>query len=174
MLEVKYIGYGLKVKPHIDSRLRASKKGDGDKKMVTIEQPIWDAYMKSHKNASTWRMKSFPYFDELTMIYWKDRVTRKYAQATIDILDEINEVEANDEGLYENLGFPKTIDKNFATSIYIKWDKAIGSAKSNKKRKINETCDLVQMVKELGDRFESSLNNLGRNFGTEALVAPKI
>ncbi|MBA0599841.1 hypothetical protein Gorai_006044, partial [Gossypium raimondii] len=143
MLEVKYIGYGLKVKPHIDSRLRASKKGDGDRKMVTIEQPIWDAYMKSHKNASTWRMKSFPYFDELTMIYWKDRFTRKYAKATIDILDEIMK------------------SKLMMKDCMKTW--------SNKKRKINETCDLVQMVKELGDRFESSLNNLGRNFGTEAL-----
>ncbi|MBA0749435.1 hypothetical protein Gogos_003360 [Gossypium gossypioides] len=104
MLEVKYIGCRLKVKPHIDSRLRASKKEWG----------------MSHKNASTWRMKIFPYFDELTMIYWKDRVTRKHAQVAIDILDEINEVEANDEGLYENWGSPKMIDKNFATSTYIK------------------------------------------------------
>ncbi|KAK5793795.1 hypothetical protein PVK06_034953 [Gossypium arboreum] len=119
-------------------------------------------------------MKSFPYFDELTMIYRKDSVTRKYAQAPIDILDEINEVEVNDEGMYEDLGSPKMIDKNFATSTYIKEDKATYSAKSNKKRKINETFNLVQMVKELGDSFKFSLNNLSRNFGTDAMLASKI
>ncbi|KAH1057636.1 hypothetical protein J1N35_035701 [Gossypium stocksii] len=107
------------------------------------------------------------------MIYGKERATGKDAQVVIDILDEINEVEDNDERMYEDLDSPKTIDKNFATSTYAKGDKAIGSTKSNKKRNINETCDIVQMANELGDRFKSSLNNLGKNFRTEAIFAPK-
>ncbi|KAK5824127.1 hypothetical protein PVK06_018890 [Gossypium arboreum] len=65
------------------------------------------------------------------------------------------------------------IDKKFVTSTYAKWDEVIGFTKSNKKKKINETCDLVQMAKELGDRFKSSLKHLGRNFITKAVVAQK-
>ncbi|MBA0632528.1 hypothetical protein Godav_001249 [Gossypium davidsonii] len=43
-----------------------------------------------HKEASQFRHRSFPYYDQLIAIYAKDRATRKYAQTTADIIEEIN------------------------------------------------------------------------------------
>ncbi|MFQ6670582.1 hypothetical protein Gotur_035448 [Gossypium turneri] len=44
----------------------------------------------SHKEADQFRYRSFPYYDQLTAIYVKDRATGKDAQSTVDIIEEIN------------------------------------------------------------------------------------
>ncbi|MBA0648435.1 hypothetical protein Goklo_016160, partial [Gossypium klotzschianum] len=44
----------------------------------------------SHKEADQFRYHSFPYYDQLTAIYVKDRATEKDAQTTVDIIEEIN------------------------------------------------------------------------------------
>ncbi|XP_016746018.1 uncharacterized protein [Gossypium hirsutum] len=43
----------------------------------------------SHKEAGQFRHCSFPYYDQLTAIYAKDRATRN-AQTTADIIEEID------------------------------------------------------------------------------------
>ncbi|MBA0671440.1 hypothetical protein Goklo_025041, partial [Gossypium klotzschianum] len=48
----------------------------------------WDEY--SHKEPGQFRHCSFPYYDQLTIIYAKDQATRKDAQTTTDIIEEID------------------------------------------------------------------------------------
>ncbi|MBA0843928.1 hypothetical protein Goarm_001073 [Gossypium armourianum] len=43
-----------------------------------------------HKEAGQCRHHSFPYYDQLTSIYAKDRATGKYAQTAVDIFEEID------------------------------------------------------------------------------------
>ncbi|MBA0820625.1 hypothetical protein Gohar_019647, partial [Gossypium harknessii] len=45
----------------------------------------------SHKAAGQFRHRSFPYYNQLTSIYAKDRATRKDAQTTVDIVKEIDD-----------------------------------------------------------------------------------
>ncbi|MFQ6670583.1 hypothetical protein Gotur_035448 [Gossypium turneri] len=47
-------------------------------------------YLNDHKEADQFRYRSFPYYDQLTAIYVKDRATGKDAQSTVDIIEEIN------------------------------------------------------------------------------------
>ncbi|MBA0677597.1 hypothetical protein Goari_018996, partial [Gossypium aridum] len=44
----------------------------------------------SHKEADQFKHRSFPYYDQLTVIYAKDRATGKDAQTAADIIEEIN------------------------------------------------------------------------------------
>ncbi|MBA0670690.1 hypothetical protein Goklo_029230, partial [Gossypium klotzschianum] len=46
----------------------------------------WD----DHKKVGQFRHRSFPYYDQVTAIYAKDRATRKDAQTTVDIIKEID------------------------------------------------------------------------------------
>ncbi|KHG07015.1 hypothetical protein F383_33027 [Gossypium arboreum] len=59
----------LKAKPNLESRIRT---------------------LKSHKEAAQFKHQSFPYYDQLTAIYAKDRATRKDAQTAADIIEEID------------------------------------------------------------------------------------
>ncbi|MBA0779997.1 hypothetical protein Gotri_004150, partial [Gossypium trilobum] len=45
---------------------------------------------KSHKEADQFRHRSFPYYDQLTTIYAKDRATGKDAQIVVDIIEKID------------------------------------------------------------------------------------
>ncbi|MBA0736459.1 hypothetical protein Gogos_010012 [Gossypium gossypioides] len=44
----------------------------------------------SYKKVGQLRHHSFPYYDQVTAIYAKDRATRKDAQTTVDIIEEID------------------------------------------------------------------------------------
>ncbi|MBA0871763.1 hypothetical protein Goshw_029820 [Gossypium schwendimanii] len=45
---------------------------------------------KSHKLADQFKHRSFPYYDQLTSIYAKDRAIGKNAQIATDIVEEID------------------------------------------------------------------------------------
>ncbi|MBA0784947.1 hypothetical protein Gotri_026262, partial [Gossypium trilobum] len=45
---------------------------------------------KSHKTVGQFRHRSFPYYDQLTSIYAKDRATGKVAQTIAYIVEKIN------------------------------------------------------------------------------------
>ncbi|MBA0785531.1 hypothetical protein Gotri_026800, partial [Gossypium trilobum] len=91
----------LKAKPNIESRIRILKRDwsivydmlngknnsgfgwDKHRQLVVAE----DA---SHKEVGQFKHCSFPYYDQLTAIYAKDRATGKDAQTTSDVIEEIN------------------------------------------------------------------------------------
>ncbi|PPD68285.1 hypothetical protein GOBAR_DD34838 [Gossypium barbadense] len=98
----------LKAKPNIESRIRCLKREwsvvydmlngqnnsgfgwDEHRQLVVAEDAVWESYVKSHKEASQFRHRSFPYYNQLTAIYAKDRSTGKDAQTAADVLEEIH------------------------------------------------------------------------------------
>ncbi|MFQ6629785.1 hypothetical protein Gotur_007679 [Gossypium turneri] len=101
MLEKALPNAMLKARPNIESRIRLLKRdwsivydmlngqnnsgfGWDDHRQVIVAE---DA---SHKEASQFRHRSFPYYNQLTAIYAKDRATGKDAQTAADVLEEIN------------------------------------------------------------------------------------
>ncbi|KAL1078278.1 hypothetical protein V6Z11_D10G149800 [Gossypium hirsutum] len=98
----------LKAKPNIESRIRLLKREwsivydmlngqnnsdfgwDEHRQLVVAEDAVWDSYLKSHKEAAQFRHCTFPYYDQLTTIYSRDRATRKDAQIAAGVLEEIN------------------------------------------------------------------------------------
>ncbi|MBA0779996.1 hypothetical protein Gotri_004150, partial [Gossypium trilobum] len=98
MLE-KVLPYAmLKAKPNLESRIRTLKRdwaivydilsgkdnsdfgSDEHRQFVVVKDAIWNSYISSHKEADQFRHRSFPYYDQLTTIYAKDRATGKDAQ----------------------------------------------------------------------------------------------
>ncbi|KAG8478688.1 hypothetical protein CXB51_028509 [Gossypium anomalum] len=91
----------LKAKPNLESKIRTLKRDwsiiydmlsgknnsgfgwDEHRQLVVAE----DA---SYKEAAQFRHRSFPYYDQLTAIYAKDRATGKDAQTAANIIEEIN------------------------------------------------------------------------------------
>ncbi|PPD70354.1 hypothetical protein GOBAR_DD32770 [Gossypium barbadense] len=101
MLEKALPNAMLKARPNIESRVRLLKRDwsivydmlngqnnsgfgwDDHRQVIVAEDAVWHSYLK-------FRHRSFPYYDQLTAIYAKDRATRKDAQTAADVLEEIN------------------------------------------------------------------------------------
>ncbi|MBA0785866.1 hypothetical protein Gotri_006817, partial [Gossypium trilobum] len=62
---------------------------DEYRQLVVAKDALWNSYISSHKEAGQFRHCSFPYYDQLTTIYAKDRATRN-AQTATDIIEEID------------------------------------------------------------------------------------
>ncbi|PPR97627.1 hypothetical protein GOBAR_AA23040 [Gossypium barbadense] len=98
----------LKAKPNIESRIRLLKREwsivydmlngqnnsgfgwDEHRQLVVAEDAVWESYLKSHKEAAQFRFRTFPYYDQLTTIYARDRATGRDAQTATDVLEEIH------------------------------------------------------------------------------------
>ncbi|XP_016692574.1 uncharacterized protein At2g29880 isoform X3 [Gossypium hirsutum] len=108
MLEKVLPNTMLKAKPNLESRIRTLKRDwsivydmlsgkntsdfgwDEHKQLVVAEDVVWNSYINSHKEAGQFKHHSFPYYDQLTVIYAKDRATGKDAQTATDVIEEID------------------------------------------------------------------------------------
>ncbi|PIN08321.1 hypothetical protein CDL12_19102 [Handroanthus impetiginosus] len=106
---------GLKAWPHIESRVKTLKKDfhiiydmlngphtsgfgmDPIKKCITAEKPVWDAYLQSHPTHLTWQNKPFPFYDDLLLIFGKDRAIGSNAEGPGDMMEEIQLEESNND-----------------------------------------------------------------------------
>ncbi|KAL6342693.1 hypothetical protein AAG906_013099 [Vitis piasezkii] len=117
MLEEKLPNSGLKASPHIESRVKTLKKQfnaimdmlthgsgfswDNEKKMVLCDQDVFEGanyflfILQGHKDANGLRLKPFPHFDDLSLVFGKDRANGKGAMSAADILEELDQVEAS-------------------------------------------------------------------------------
>ncbi|KAF4362513.1 hypothetical protein F8388_011340 [Cannabis sativa] len=82
-LKERMPGCDIQAKPHIESRMKTLKTHfqivhemltgpfcsgfgwDSIRKTVTAEKPVWEAYLQSHKEAAPFKIKSFPWYDDL-------------------------------------------------------------------------------------------------------------
>ncbi|XP_024046426.1 uncharacterized protein LOC112100818 [Citrus clementina] len=94
-------GSSLKAYPHIDSKIRIWKKSYGvifdmlntsgfgwnevRKCVVVDNDEVWRSYVESHRDASNWRDKPFPYYERLANIFGKDRAIGSSAETPNDI-----------------------------------------------------------------------------------------
>ncbi|MFQ6645873.1 hypothetical protein Gotur_019380 [Gossypium turneri] len=75
----------LKAKPNLESRIRTLKRD-------------WSI---NHKETIQFKHGSFPYYDQLTATYVKDRATGKDAQTATDIIEEIDVEDVATTNTYE-------------------------------------------------------------------------
>ncbi|XP_040959903.1 uncharacterized protein At2g29880-like [Gossypium hirsutum] len=108
MLEKALPNAMLKARPNIESRVRVLKRDwsivyhmlngqnnngfgwDEHRQLVVAEDAVWNSYLNSHKEADQFRHCSFPYYNQLTAIYARDRATGKDAETAADVIEEIN------------------------------------------------------------------------------------
>ncbi|MFQ6632112.1 hypothetical protein Gotur_010016 [Gossypium turneri] len=169
MLEKALPNAMLKVKPNIESRIRLLKREwsivydmlngqnnsgfcwDEHRQLVVAEDAVWDSYLKSHKEAAQFRHRTFPYYDQLTAIYARDRATGKDAQTVADVLEEINTEDIPTTG---------------------------GSSSSNKKKKKSDACDnMSSSFNEAATLLAENMRGIGeqisRSIASDVVVQQK-
>lgn len=57
---------------------------------VVAEPEVWDAYIKVHKGAKKWKKRKFPYYEDLCIVFGKDRATGTEARDFLEIEEEVN------------------------------------------------------------------------------------
>ncbi|MFQ6623412.1 hypothetical protein Gotur_003831, partial [Gossypium turneri] len=92
MLEKVLPNAMLKAKPDIESRIRLLKRD---------WSIVYDMLNGKNNSDFGWDEHSFPYYDQLTVIYAKDRATGKDAQTAAGIIEEINVEDVASTNIHE-------------------------------------------------------------------------
>lgn len=53
--------------------------------------------LQSHPSHASWQNKSFPFYDDLVIIFGKDRATGVTADAPVDMMEEIDREKTNND-----------------------------------------------------------------------------
>ncbi|XVF84628.1 hypothetical protein PTKIN_Ptkin17bG0052500 [Pterospermum kingtungense] len=71
---------------------------------VICDISVWNEWIKGHKDVAGLRNKPFPHYDELGIIFGKDRATREVAEAPGDAMENIQDEEATEKAASEAYG----------------------------------------------------------------------
>ncbi|XP_006490749.1 uncharacterized protein LOC102614015 isoform X3 [Citrus sinensis] len=112
-LEKLLLRRGLKAYPYIDSKIKIWKKSHGvifdmlntssfgwndvRKCVVVDNEEVWRSYVESHKDASNWRDKTFPYYERLANIFGKDHATESSTKNPNDVAIAALQEEIHDD-----------------------------------------------------------------------------
>ncbi|XP_060962720.1 uncharacterized protein At2g29880-like isoform X9 [Cannabis sativa] len=112
-LKERMPGCDIQAKPHIESRMKTLKTHfqivhemltgpfcsgfgwESNRKTVIMRNQRWEAYLQSHKEAAPFKIKSFPWYDDLCAVFGKDRATGKHAETVTDVVEELEAEKEN-------------------------------------------------------------------------------
>ncbi|PPD69821.1 hypothetical protein GOBAR_DD33299 [Gossypium barbadense] len=193
----------LKAKPNIESRIRCLKREwsvvydmlngqnnsgfgwDEHRQLVVAEDAVWESYVKSHKEASQFRHRSFPYYNQLTAIYARDRATGKDAQTAADVLEEIHAedertTDMNEErNTFYDCEADVSLDDMDVSGTDPRGDRDQGgSSSSNKRKKKSDARDNVYSSFEeaatlLGEKIQAVGDKISMSIASEVVVQQK-
>ncbi|KAJ8768155.1 hypothetical protein K2173_021095 [Erythroxylum novogranatense] len=210
MVATKLPNSNLKARPHIESRIKTLKEEwsiiydmvkkdtsgfgwDSERKMVTAEDHVWNSYLSisielltcfNHKDAAQFRRKSFPFYNELTGIYGKDRATENDAQIAVDILEEMERQEgvgeSNEGGEDQYEHGLHDIDESFIRPQASNLERQAGNIFKKRKNRRNDRGEancadsLIVAVRKLGDTINHIGKKLCKSIGTERYIEQRL
>ncbi|MBA0785372.1 hypothetical protein Gotri_024933, partial [Gossypium trilobum] len=137
----------------------------------------------SHKVVGQFRHHNFPYYDQLTSIYAKDRATGKDSQTTIDIVEEIDADDATtannlEEGNnYRGCEDDVSLDEMDVSAIQPQLPKPSQDdfISSKKKKKISDESEqistsITDVVMLLGENIQTIGLELSRSIAFEKVI----
>ncbi|MBA0678651.1 hypothetical protein Goari_019980 [Gossypium aridum] len=137
----------------------------------------------SHKAAGQFRHCNFPYYDQLTSIYAKDQATRKDAQTTANIVEEIDvEDVAIVNNLEEGYNYHGCEDDVFLDEMDVLTTQSQpskpnqdGSTSSKKKKKISDgseqiSASITNAAIFLGEKIRTVDLELSRSIASEKVI----
>ncbi|PPD99257.1 hypothetical protein GOBAR_DD03719 [Gossypium barbadense] len=202
MLQTALPNAMLKAKPNIESRIRLLKRkwsivydmlngqnnsgfGWDEHRQLVAEDAVWESYLKSHKEAAQFRFRTFPYYDQLTTIYARDRATGKDTQTAADVLEEIHadDVRTTDMNEERNTFYDceadVSLDDMDVSGTDPRGDRdQRGSSSSNKRKKKSDARDNVfssfnKAATLLGDKIQAVGEQINRSIASEVVVQQK-
>ncbi|PPE00443.1 hypothetical protein GOBAR_DD02539 [Gossypium barbadense] len=193
----------LKAKPNIVSRIRLLKREwsivydmlngqnnsgfgwDEHRQLVVAEDAVLESYLKSHKEAAQFRHRTFPYYDQLTTIYARDRATGKDAQTAADVLEEINAdgvpttgMDEERNSFYDCEADVSLDDMDVSTAEPRRGRDQGGSSSSNKRKKKSDARDNMsssfdEAVTLLADNMRAIGDQISRSIASDVVVQQK-
>ncbi|XP_044473190.1 uncharacterized protein At2g29880-like [Mangifera indica] len=171
---------GLKVTPHIESRVKLLKRqynainemiknGSGfgwndEEKCVTASKDVFDDWVRSHPNAKGLRHKPFPHYDSLVIVLGKDRAAGARAETATDAVEELDteNLDNNEDIIEVDIGLDSDYndqDKEDATGSKKQTvNEGINQKTANsKKRKRNDEgfSRLVEEISKFGKSYKT-------------------
>ncbi|PPD98525.1 hypothetical protein GOBAR_DD04434 [Gossypium barbadense] len=186
----------LKAKPNIESRIRCLKREWSVVYDMLNGQNNsgfgWDEHRQlvvakdaSHKEASQFRHRSFPYYNQLTAIYARDQATGKDAQTAADVLEEIHAEDErttymNEErNTFYDCEADVSLDDMDVSGTDPRGDRDQGgSSSSNKRKKKSDARDNVyssfdEAATLLGGKIQAVGDQISRSIASEVVVQQK-
>ncbi|KAG8377351.1 hypothetical protein BUALT_Bualt08G0024100 [Buddleja alternifolia] len=177
ILQVKLPGHGLKENPHIQSRykllkrqyqhfydLRAAGQGSGfgwddNRKCLTTSTDVWEEYMQSHSDCGFLK-KPFIHYDQLAIIWGKDRATGNNSEAPGDIIEDLdNEQDEENDDNTDTMAGLDDIDSRFTQPSSVKQPDGESSKQGPRKRRKNADglmSGLKDIVEMMGNHLKES------------------
>ncbi|KAL5564342.1 hypothetical protein UlMin_027506 [Ulmus minor] len=161
----------LMARPHIESRMKTLKTNfhivhdmltgpnysgfgwDSERKTVTAEKHVCDAYLQ----AAPFKIKSFPYYEDFSMIFSKDRATGQHAETPVDVEEQLQnkgEDYPGEDADFNSSDNMKNVSDNNVDDQFVsptpKWSQSQSdcSSKYKKQNKCKSTGDLADTIKE--------------------------
>ncbi|XP_020086564.1 uncharacterized protein LOC109708977 isoform X2 [Ananas comosus] len=173
----------LKGVPHIESRFKLWKRqynaifemlgpsasgfGWSDKnKCVECDKNVYDNWVKSHPNAVGLRGKSFPYFEELSIVFGKDRATGIAAESPADAVANIEGEETNQRASAQNPDEEMAIADE--SSGLGPTNSSAGQSRKTRKRRSSVTDDSIN------ESFNATLRSIESMFGNASESISKL
>ena len=130
--------------------------------------------MQSHKDATSFKTKAFPYYEELCMVYDKDRGTGKNAEDPADVVQQLDKEGGDDVHLDEDsFDSSNMMGTNEAQSMYFseagRRHQAQSSGSTKKKKKGTDYGQFYKAMEEssyvLTSAIEKSTTRLSLAIG---------
>ncbi|XP_024029924.1 uncharacterized protein LOC21412682 [Morus notabilis] len=135
-------------------------------KCVVVEKDVFDEWVKSHPSAKGLRNKPFPYYDELGLVFGKDRANGQGAMGLTDMVDDIDKETENDLDYDPLLMSDENMDTASIGGPSIQTT-STPLASGRKKRKRSQCGDvlvdaLTETVHKFSDMYAMAGENIGR------------
>ncbi|KAL5565271.1 hypothetical protein UlMin_028435, partial [Ulmus minor] len=110
-----------------------------------------------HKEAAPFKIKSFPYYEDLSMIFSKDRATGQHAETPIDVEEQLQnkgedypgeDVDFNSSDNMKNVSDNNVDDQFVSPTPKRSQSQSNCSSKHKKQKKCKSTGDLADTIKE--------------------------
>lgn len=146
---------GILGKPHIESRIKTMKKDwqvvydmvngtntsgfgyDTVNKCGTVSEPaVWEAYITSHKGASKWRNRPFPHFEDLCIVFGKDRAQGDRVRDFIEMENDANMEEEQSQQAEDGFEEPADVSHNANNTTSVQSEE-VSSARTKKRKRLD-------------------------------------
>ncbi|KAL7605973.1 uncharacterized protein At2g29880-like [Lactuca sativa] len=134
---------------------------DSSTHSVTAEPVVWDSYILVHKEAEKWRNKIFPHYEDLCIIFGKDRAQGNKAKDFAQMEEDANNEEQSEQ--IEDVFAEQTTE-----------NKESPNTGSKKRKRVDAVIKGITIAANvLGEKLEKTANSMNQSILGETEVQTK-
>ncbi|KAI3748576.1 hypothetical protein L6452_11734 [Arctium lappa] len=172
-------------RPHIESKLKIMKKDwmivhdmlsgsytsgfgyDSVQHCVVADDQVWESYLQVHKGAGKWRNKTFPFYEDLCIVFGKDRAQGNRARDFVEVEEEVN-IEDQEQHMHEELDDVMATSHIQGGNANMPSEETSSGRGRKRKRRVDPMADVFNSaVTKLGESLEKMANKLNKGIDRE-------